>query len=102
MTTATPRVLVVYYTYTQQSLKVAEEIAAVLSGRGCDVRLGGIEFTDSRYAQRFSRSPFVARFSTSWGCCRRKSVGPPARSACPTRHATATTTSSASARRPGG
>src|SRR4051794_15888093 len=62
MTTATPRVLVVYYTYTQQSLKVADEIAAVLSGRGCDVRLCGIEFTDSRYAQRFSRFPLRRPF----------------------------------------
>src|SRR3954466_6259711 len=62
MTTATPRVLVVYYTYTQQSLKVADEIAAVLGRRGCDVRLGGIEFTDSRYAQRFSRFPLRHAF----------------------------------------
>src|SRR3954469_8526125 len=62
MNTATPRVLVVYYTYTQQSLKVADEIAAVLGRRGCDVRLGGIEFTDSRYAQRFSRFPLRHAF----------------------------------------
>ena len=55
--TTSPRVLLVYYTYTQQSLKVAEVIAEVLGERGCDVRLAGIEFTDARYAERFSRFP---------------------------------------------
>jgi menaquinone-dependent protoporphyrinogen IX oxidase len=57
MTTATPQVLVVYYTYTQQSLKVAEVIAEEMRERGCDVRLAGIELTDSRYAERFTRFP---------------------------------------------
>src|ERR1700744_3096347 len=52
-----PRVLFVYFTYTQQSLKVAEAMADVLRGRGCDVRLAGIELTDSRYAERFTRFP---------------------------------------------
>jgi menaquinone-dependent protoporphyrinogen IX oxidase len=52
-----PRVLFVYFTYTQQSLKVAEAMADVLRERGCDVRLAGIELTDSRYAERFSRFP---------------------------------------------
>src|SRR3954470_5586564 len=57
MTQTAPRVLLVYYTYTQQSLKVAELIAEVLRQRGCDVRVAGIEFTDSRYTERFSRFP---------------------------------------------
>jgi menaquinone-dependent protoporphyrinogen IX oxidase len=52
-----PRVLFVYFTYTRQSLKVAEAMAGVLRERGCDVRLAGIEFTDSRYAERFARFP---------------------------------------------
>jgi menaquinone-dependent protoporphyrinogen IX oxidase len=52
-----PRVLFVYFTYTQQSLKVAEAMAEVLRNRGCDVRLAGIGFTDSRYAERFARFP---------------------------------------------
>jgi menaquinone-dependent protoporphyrinogen IX oxidase len=52
-----PRVLFVYFTYTQQSLKVAEAMAAVLRDRGCDVRLARIELTDSRYAERFTRFP---------------------------------------------
>jgi menaquinone-dependent protoporphyrinogen IX oxidase len=52
-----PRVLVVYFTYTQQSLKVAEAMADVFRERGCDVQLARIELTDSRYAERFSRFP---------------------------------------------
>jgi menaquinone-dependent protoporphyrinogen IX oxidase len=52
-----PRVLVVYFTYTQQSLRVAEAMADVLRDRGCDVRLAAIGLTDSRYAERFSRFP---------------------------------------------
>jgi menaquinone-dependent protoporphyrinogen IX oxidase len=52
-----PRVLFVYFTYTQQSLKVAQAMAEVLRERGCDVRLAGIELTDSRYAERFTRFP---------------------------------------------
>ena len=52
-----PRVLFVYFTYTQQSLKVAEAMAEVLRERGCDVRLAGIELTDSRWSERFTRFP---------------------------------------------
>jgi len=55
--TRNPRVLFVYFTYTQQSLKVAEAMADVLRGRGCDVRLAGIELTDSRWSDRFTRFP---------------------------------------------
>ena len=53
-----PSVLFVYYTHTQQSLRVAEAMAGVLRGRGCDVSLAGIEFTDPHYARKFSRFPF--------------------------------------------
>jgi menaquinone-dependent protoporphyrinogen IX oxidase len=52
-----PRVLLVYYTYTQQSRLVAGAMADVLRERGCDVRQAAIELTDSRYAARFSRFP---------------------------------------------
>jgi menaquinone-dependent protoporphyrinogen IX oxidase len=54
---ATPRVLFVYYSYTQQTLKVVEAMAEVLRERGCDVQQAAIEFTDSRYAKRFSGFP---------------------------------------------
>jgi menaquinone-dependent protoporphyrinogen IX oxidase len=52
-----PRVLFVYYTYTQQSLRVVEAMADALRQRGCEVRQAGIEFTDRRWAERFSRLP---------------------------------------------
>jgi len=54
---AGPRVLFVYYTYTQQSRKVAQVMAEELRERGCDVRQAAIEFTDERWAERFSRFP---------------------------------------------
>ena len=62
-----PRVLVVYYTYTQQSRRVAEAMAETLGERGCDVRTAGIEFTDSRYAERFSRFPLRHAFLDIFG-----------------------------------
>jgi menaquinone-dependent protoporphyrinogen IX oxidase len=52
-----PQVLVVYFSYTQQSVRVAEAIADVLRARGCEVRLAGIELTDSRWSERFTRFP---------------------------------------------
>ena len=53
-----PSVLFVFYSHTQQSLRVAEAMAGVLRERGCDVRLAGIEFTDPHYARKFGRFPF--------------------------------------------
>jgi len=52
-----PRVLVVYYSYTQQSRRVADVLAEVFRARGFEVQLAAIEFTDARYAPRFSRLP---------------------------------------------
>jgi menaquinone-dependent protoporphyrinogen IX oxidase len=57
MNATQPRVLLVYFTYTQQSRKVAEAMADVFRARGCDVRQAAIELTDARYADRFSRFP---------------------------------------------
>jgi flavodoxin len=53
-----PSVLFVFYTHTQQSLRVADAMADVLRERGCDVTLAGIEFTDPHYARKFGRFPF--------------------------------------------
>src|ERR1700759_2829909 len=50
-----PRVLLLYYTYTGQSLKVLEAAGEVFRERGCEVRKARIEFTDRRFAERFSR-----------------------------------------------
>jgi hypothetical protein len=52
-----PRVLFVYFTYTQQSRKIVDEMSDVLRNRGCEVKSAAIEFTDSRYADRFTRFP---------------------------------------------
>jgi menaquinone-dependent protoporphyrinogen IX oxidase len=52
-----PRVLFVYYTYTQQSARVAETMAQVLRERGCEVSQASIGFTDKRWAERFTRLP---------------------------------------------
>ena len=57
MTATKPKVLFVYYTYSQQTLSVVEAMAAVLCDRGCEVRPAKIEFTDPRYADRFYRFP---------------------------------------------
>jgi len=62
MNATTPRVLVVYYTYTQQSLRVAEVIAEVLRDRGCDVHLAAIEFEEEKYARRFREFPMPHPF----------------------------------------
>ncbi len=57
MTATKPRVLFVYYTYTQQTLRVVEAMAEVLRERGCEVRQARIEFIDQRYSNRFTRFP---------------------------------------------
>jgi hypothetical protein len=57
-----PSVLFLYFTYTQQTLKVVEAMAEVLRGRGCDVTLAAIEFTDPRYAGRFQVFPMPHPF----------------------------------------
>ena len=52
-----PRVLLLYYSYTGQSQKVLEAAGEVFEERGYDVTTAPIEFTDPRYAERFSRFP---------------------------------------------
>lgn len=52
-----PRALLLYYTFTGQALRVLEAAGDVLSERGFQVDQARIEFTDRRYAQRFSRVP---------------------------------------------
>jgi menaquinone-dependent protoporphyrinogen IX oxidase len=49
MTTTKPRVLLIYYTYTQQTFRAVEAMADVLRERGCEVRQARIEFIDPRY-----------------------------------------------------
>jgi flavodoxin len=52
-----PRVLLLYYSYTGQSLKVLEAAGEVFADRGFEVVRAPIEFTDPRYSQRFSSFP---------------------------------------------
>jgi multimeric flavodoxin WrbA len=59
---STPRVLFVYYSYTQQTKKLVDAMAEVLRGRGGDVELAAIEFLDPRYAERFKTFPMPHPF----------------------------------------
>jgi menaquinone-dependent protoporphyrinogen IX oxidase len=52
-----PRVLLLYYSYTGQALKVLETAGEVFRERGYDVHSAAIEFTDRQFAERFSRFP---------------------------------------------
>ena len=52
-----PRVLFVYYTYTQQTLKMVEAMADVFRDRGCDVQQASIEFTDLTLRQAILAVP---------------------------------------------
>jgi len=62
-----PRVLFVYYTYTQQTRTVVDAMAEALRERGCDVQQAAIEFTDSRYATRFSQFPLHHAYRDLFG-----------------------------------
>ncbi|HEY7052261.1 MAG TPA: flavodoxin family protein [Mycobacterium sp.] len=52
-----PRVLLLYYSYSGQARKVTEAAGEVFRERGYEVHNAEIEFTDPRYAERFSRFP---------------------------------------------
>jgi hypothetical protein len=53
-----PRVLLVYYSHTQQAHRVCDVMAGVLRGRGHDVSQAAIEFTDPHYARTSRGFPF--------------------------------------------
>jgi menaquinone-dependent protoporphyrinogen IX oxidase len=59
---AKPSVLFVYFTYTNQTQRVIDAMAEVLRGRGCDVTLAALGFTDPRYAARFEEFPMPHPF----------------------------------------
>src|SRR3954454_20704937 len=67
MNEPTPRVLLVFYSYTFQSRRVAEMMADVFQGRGCDVQLAAVEFNDPRYAERFTRFPLRHAYRDLFG-----------------------------------
>ena len=57
MSTDTPSVLIVYYSFTNQTALVADAIAGALTTRGCQVTKAKIDFTDKRYGARFQTLP---------------------------------------------
>lgn len=62
-----PRVLLLYYTYTGQTLKLLETAGEVFRERGCEVTKAAIEYTDERWADGFKRFPM----RNAWvGCFR--------------------------------
>jgi len=54
----TVRVLVLYYSHTNQTRRVAETMGDVFRERGTEVRFGQIRFTDKRYDFNFPLKPF--------------------------------------------
>jgi menaquinone-dependent protoporphyrinogen IX oxidase len=73
-----PKVLIVYYTFTQQSGLVAEVMAKSFTANGCEVTKARIEFTDPKWSKRFSRVPMswpALRISTILIPQRRRKTG---------------------------
>ncbi len=54
---AKPKVLIVYYTLTKQTGKVADAMAKALEARACEVTKALIGFTDERYVPKLSEFP---------------------------------------------
>ncbi len=92
MSETKPKILIVYYTYTQQNSRVTEAMAKAFDERGCEVTQAAIEFTDKRYVDRFSRFPCATASSTSSGCSPPRRAERPARSGSHKKRARATTT----------
>ena len=62
MNATQPKVLFVYYTYTEQTLKVVEAMSEVMTERGCEVTKAKIDLTDRRYTSRFHEFPMPHPF----------------------------------------
>ena len=61
MDSTKPRVLLLYYSYTHQTRRVAEAMGEVFQNRGCDVAFLPIDFVDDRYPLNFPLRPFWPR-----------------------------------------
>ena len=59
---AKPKVLIVYYTLSKQSGRVADAMAKALEARGCEVTNAMIEFTDERWVPKLSQFPMKRPF----------------------------------------
>jgi hypothetical protein len=62
MNATQPKVLFVYFTYTEQTQKVVDAMGGVMSERGCDVTQAKIDLTDQRYTRRFHEFPMPHPF----------------------------------------
>lgn len=67
MAATMPKVLFVYYSYSQQTRRVVDAMADIFRERGCDVRLALIEFTDPRYSGRFAKFPLQNAYRNIFG-----------------------------------
>jgi menaquinone-dependent protoporphyrinogen IX oxidase len=73
-----PRVLIVYYTFSQQTGRVAEVMAQAFTARGCEVTKALIEFTEPRWQKLFAKVPMarpVLEIPTIMPSQRRKKTG---------------------------
>ena len=57
-----PKVLIVYFSLTHQTARVADAMTQALTARGCDVTKALIEFTDQRYVPKLSEFPMKRPF----------------------------------------
>jgi flavodoxin len=57
-----PKVLIVYFTLTKQSGRVADAMAQAFEERGCNVAKAGLEFTDERWVEHLSQLPMKHPF----------------------------------------
>jgi flavodoxin len=57
MTSESPKVLIVYYSYTKTTEQAALAMAARLTERGADVTTSSIAFTDEKFAKGFQKFP---------------------------------------------
>jgi menaquinone-dependent protoporphyrinogen IX oxidase len=62
MSATKPKVLFVYYTYTNQTKKVVDAMSEVMRERDCEVELAPIVLTDKRYTKRFNEFPMPHAF----------------------------------------
>jgi hypothetical protein len=102
MTDEKPTVLFSYYTFTKQTGMVVDAMAEELTARGCDVTKALLEFPDAHYGGRFSKLPMswpIWHIVGMLPAQRRRKTG---EIGIRPRRSTGITTSSCSARRPGG
>lgn len=56
-----PKILIVYYSFTNQTRRVAEAMAGSFRDHGCEVCECAIEFTDERYQMQLPMVPFYRK-----------------------------------------